>query len=138
MNLPERIRQFFESHHVFVLATALDDRPHACSLFYVLDPDDPALVFASSLETRHGFEMSANPEAAGALYQETRAIDQIRGLQFGGTILQGTSEAMQARYTAAFPEAANIKAPFWTFRLNSVKMIDNSRGFGAKEIWSRQ
>jgi uncharacterized protein YhbP (UPF0306 family) len=137
VNLPDSILHFLESHHVFVLATALDELPHACSLFYKLDSSEACLVFSSSLETRHGYEMSSNPRVAGAVYEETLLVQEIRGVQFSGTILEGASDESHAAYLKTFPEAQKIQAPFWTLRLESVKMIDNRRGFGFKEVWTR-
>lgn len=39
---------------------------------------------------------------------------------------------------AAFPEAQKIGARLWTLRLETVKMIDNTRGFGFKELWASE
>jgi uncharacterized protein YhbP (UPF0306 family) len=74
--------------------------------------------------------MSSNPRVAGAVYEETLLVQEIRGVQFSGTILEGASDESRAAYLKAFPEAQKIQAPFWTLRLDSVKMIDNRRGFG--------
>lgn len=81
--------------------------------------------------------MNANPRVAGAVYEETRVVSEIRGIQFAGTILSGASEASRQAYFEAFPEAHKIQAPIWALRLDTVKMIDNGRGFGFKEVWAR-
>lgn len=137
MNLPDRIRNFLESRHVFVLATEQRGIPHACPLFYIANTADAALVFCSSESTRHAAEMCANPVVAGAVFADTRTVNEIHGVQFSGTIVPGASETWRAAYRTAFPEAQRIEAPFWTLELQAIKMTDNRQGFGHKEFWLR-
>lgn len=137
MNLPESMRIFLESKHIFVLATALQGVPHACSLFYVLNAADGSLVFSSSESTLHARQMRSNPQVAGAVFADTRAVNEIHGVQFSGNVLPGVAHEARAAYLTAFPEAEKIKSPFWTLKLAAVKMIDNRLGFGHKELWHR-
>lgn len=135
--MPDIIRSFLLQHHVFVLATAAGAVPHCASVFYLFDEQDAALVFRSSGGTRHVQELLCNPHASGAVYEETRDVARIRGIQVHGIVAETTCQDAISRYLSVFPEAASFRAPFWSLRIESAVLTDNSRGFGSRVRWQR-
>ena len=54
------------------------------------------------------------------------------------TVLSAEEEKQaKARYCRRFPVAVAAKNPLWGLRLNEIKMVNNTLGFGKKLHWSR-
>ncbi|MBI3395134.1 MAG: pyridoxamine 5'-phosphate oxidase family protein [Spirochaetia bacterium] len=133
------IVSFLESRHIFVLSTEHQGQPYSAPLFYIfLNAGVPALVFASSPETRHMVEAAENARAAGAVYVDTRSVAQIQGVQCTGRVVSAAldSNAVE-RYTTAFPEIMSIGAPLWRLEIDFLKYTDNRISFAHKRIWQR-
>ena len=134
--MQKRIKEFFSKHHIFTLATALDNIPYVATCFYVFDEDTLALIFASSKESYHMHQALHNPKVACAIHLCTQKIGLIQGVQCKGTIVEA-SQAQKEQYFAKYPMAKVIDSSIWALQLEWVKMTDNRLGFGKKLIWTR-
>lgn len=137
-----RIPKLIKKHHIFTLATALDNEPYCATCFYVFDDKQLSFIFTSEKHTKHISDIAKQSRVAGTIAYETRLIGILRGVQFTGTVreLEGTerSQAKKA-YIMRFPVAAPFlkDTPFWILEADFFKMTDNRLGFGNKLIWHR-
>jgi uncharacterized protein len=139
----KRIVKLFRQHHIFTLATSVNDQPWCATCFYVYDEENARLIFTSDLSTRHIAEGTNNPSVAGAIALETLIIGKIRGLQFTGQLTELTGQAYSPAlklYLHRFPYAAPFikETALWALALTQVKMTDNRLGFGTKLHWPPQ
>ena len=128
----QRVVAFIEKHHVMSLATTLNDALSVCSLFYVFDRDTNSFIVASSLETTHIKHIMSNENIAGNILLETKKIGEIKGLQFKGVFLPFSNSRLTKKYFFHFPYALAMNPTLWQIKLSSVKLTDNSLGFGKK------
>lgn len=133
-----RIKRFLKKHHVFTLATAVNNEPWCASCFYVFLEEERALVFTTGLQTRHGMELIKNPLVAGTVALETMVPGKIRGIQFQGIVSQPEGDLalrIKNAYIKRFPVAMLMDTNLWLLKLTFIKMTDNRLGFGKKLIW---
>ena len=134
----ERIIKFIKEHHIFTLATSLNNAPYCCTCFYVYLENENLFVFTSNKKTKHIQDIENQKRVAGAIALETSIIGKIRGIQFTGTIseLKGSllSKA-HLSYLKTFPIAILKEATLWAIEPDFIKMTDNRLGFGKKLIW---
>jgi uncharacterized protein YhbP (UPF0306 family) len=142
LNGPDKqIINFLKKHHVFNLATSVENHSWCCSCFYAIIEDEMAIVFTSDQETRHVKDLMQNPEVSGTVHLETWIIGKIKGVQFSGTVELAKNDKLDnARkvYLKRFPFAALVDTTLWILNLNYIKMTDNKFGFGKKLIWERK
>jgi uncharacterized protein YhbP (UPF0306 family) len=141
-----RAAAFLDEHHVMSLATAGAQGPHAVNLFYARDGF--ALFWVSDPASRHSLELLADGRVAATIARDYADFPPIRGLQLSGRARRVTDEAERARarqiLEARFPF---LKVPTdgalrenypraEIFRLDIIRcvLIDNSRGFGHKDV----
>lgn len=132
--------RYLQQQHVLTLCTGQGDSLWAANCFYVLDEQHVALWLMTQPDTRHGELMRRNPRVAGTVTTATRSVMKIQGVQFSGEILQPQGERLQqgiSAYQQQFPVARAMNAPLWEIRLDTLKMTDNTLGFGKKIHWSR-
>ena len=138
--LPDkRITDFIHKHHIFTLATSVNNIPYTCTCFYVYLDEFNMFVFTSDHGTRHVEEMLAQPRVAGAVALETTMIGKIQGIQFTGMAMELNEDfydkALSA-YLKKFPVAAFKKLILWSIAPDFIKMTHNRLGFGTKLIWN--
>lgn len=131
----ERITAFIAKHHILTLATCNDTAPQCATLFYVFDPKRALFVVASDPNSEHMRNAQSNPQVAGAIALETRMVGKIEGLQFKGVLERSEDEADAALYFAAFGYARVMRPTFWRLHVSSMKLTDNTLGFGTKITW---
>ena len=134
--MEHKIFSFIAKHHLFTLATAIDDTPYAASCFYAFDKRQKALIFASESQTTHMRQALLNPKVAGTIAKPTFNIASIQGVQFQGKIKRA-SKAQEALYYTRFPFAVAMRPTLWIVELHWVKMTDNQAGFKTKYEWSK-
>lgn len=66
------------------LATSNGNRPWVCEVHFSYD-DELNLYFASSIESRHGQEIAANPRVAGNIVTQHHKDQKVRCVDFEGT-----------------------------------------------------
>ncbi len=118
--------------------------PYATPLFYAvagLVGGGPRLVFASRPDSAHGRHLGAGPTAvAAALYLESEAVSELRGVQLRGEVVLGAGAADRAAYLGRHPAAEALLRPgsreqLYVLALTWAKLTDNRLGFGHKLEW---
>lgn len=141
MELPhDSILSYLKKNHVVTLCATAGDDLWCASCFYVADTDAMMLYFLTEPHTRHGILMQQNPQVAGTISAQTVTVAKIRGIQFRGEVRALSAEdekQARARYCRRFPVAVAAKTPLWGLRLNEIKMVNNTLGFGKKLHWAR-
>lgn len=136
--IPEKIIEFINEHHVLTLATCIDNKPWCANCFYIFDTDENALLFSTDITTRHGQEAEINSNVAGSIVLETETIGKIQGLQFSGNMVLCEKPYLskaRKKYLTRFPYAIIKKTTLWKFEITYAKLTDNRLGFGTKLIW---
>lgn len=127
--------------------TGLDGAPHAAAVYFAASEDQQALYFFSAASSQHSLDLTANPQAAATIHPLVQGWQEIRGLQLRGwvKVVPPGEEWEQAwqRYLVKFPFAGDIKEvvarnTLYAFHPTWVRWIDNRRGFGHKEEWTRE
>lgn len=139
-NTLQHIQRYIARQHVFSLFTSYQDDIWAASCYYAFDRQNMRLIFMTSPDSQHGQLMQANPRVAGTISAQTKQVGKIQGVQFVGEIRQFDGEevdAQKAFYCQRFPIAIEAKLPMWQLQLQTVKMVDNTLGFGTKLHWSQ-
>ena len=133
------------------MATAGPDGPAAAAVFYASQGLD--LSFLSAPHSLHVRNIAVDARVAITIQGECTAWSDIKGIQLLGTarLLDG-EEADDARrlYAARFPEIpvsagatgalarALLRIRWYRVTTTRLRFIDNSRGFGHREEWSRE
>ena len=108
----------------------------SCSVFYALDPSNHSLIFASDEETEHIQNIMRNNFVAGTIALETKVVGRIKGLQIKGSVQKCITTEEENWYYDRFPYAKVMKPILWKLKFESIKMTDNTLGFGKKLFWS--
>lgn len=150
MDARARLREYLQRHAVMTLATAGADGAAAAAVFYACDGDD--LVFLSAPGTLHARNLAADPRVAATVQDDVEDWARIQGVQLLGqaAVLDGEAAlAAQQVYATRFPAifdpatqpapiaAALARIRWYRFVPSRWRLIDNSRGFGRPEEWSR-
>lgn len=145
------ILAYLATHNVMTIASCDKNVPWAAAVFYASDEFD--LYFFSSPKSRHGMNMAANSAVSAAIHEDYSDWRAIRGIQLEGRAERLRSLKLQTRfwevYLAKFPfvkqffQAGSVgdilKTKLSGVRLyrivpQTVYYIDNSRGFGHREM----
>jgi uncharacterized protein YhbP (UPF0306 family) len=101
------------------------------------------LYFFSEETSQHSQDVAQDPRAAAAIYPECHDWREIRGLQLRGNVRRVDRgpewEAAWALYAAKFPFVGELKDAvarntLYVFEPNWVRLVDNRKGFGFKEV----
>jgi len=135
----QRIVDFIASQKAFTLATCAEGVPWCASCYYAFDPEGMRLIFMSSIGARHIREMMGNSSVAGSILPDRSAIGRIKGVQFTGigTRCDALPDGKELRdtYLRRHPFAKAMEGECFAVELHSVKMTDNTLGFGKKLLW---
>lgn len=138
--MDERIVKFIISQHCLTLCTVENNQPFCANCFYAFIPEDNFLVFKSDKNTKHISLALNNNNVAGTILPDVEKTGTLRGVQFTGifTIPSGNFiEKFKKAYYNRFPFAIAISGDLWALELFSVKMADNTLGFGKKISWQK-
>jgi len=149
--LRRSILEYLATHNVMTIASCDKNVPWAAAVFYASDEFD--LYFFSNPKSRHGVNMAANAVVSAAIHEDYSDWRAIRGIQLEGRAERLRSVKLQARfwevYLKKFPfvqqffQAGRLRdmlqAKVTGIRLyriipQTVYYIDNSRGFGHREL----
>jgi uncharacterized protein YhbP (UPF0306 family) len=145
-DLADRIAALLDAHHVMSLATLGPDGPHAANLFYARDGF--ALFWVSDPASRHSVELAADGRVAATIARDHDDVSLIRGLQVSGRARRLVDDAERARarriLEARFPFLKMLsdddvrdgyqRADFYRLDVVRFVLIDNTRGFGHKDV----
>lgn len=144
--LVDRIAAFLDAHHVMSLATSGAHGPHAANLFYARDGF--VLFWVSDPASRHSVEIETDARAAVTIAPDFSDYAMIRGLQLGGRACRISDPAERGRarriLEARYPFLRQIadeglsetyrRAEIYRLDVVRIVLIDNSRGFGHKDV----
>lgn len=136
----KHIQRYISRQHVFSIFAHHNHEIWPATCYYVFDSKSMSLILMTDPNSKHGQLMVANPQVAGTISTQSKAISQIQGIQFKGCVerLEGEKEQLAiALYCRRFPVALTAKLPIWQLHLDNVKMVDNKLGFGTKLHWTR-
>jgi uncharacterized protein len=145
-DLPDRIAAFLDAHHVMSLATVGPHGPHAANLFYARDGF--TLFWVSDPTTRHSAELDAVATVAATIARDYSDYATICGLQLSGRARRLADDAERARARRALEARfvflrqvsdAGVRdvyrhAAFYRLEVVRFVLIDNTRGFGHKDV----
>lgn len=135
------VAEFITSQQVFTLVTCGSDGPWCAPCYYAFDADGMRLVFMSQSGTRHIRELLAHDSVAGSILPDRSTVGKIRGIQFTGKAVpcdsQTDGKMLRDLYMKRFPFARAMKGECFAVVLHTVKMTDNTLGFGTKLNWER-
>ncbi|MFO1427352.1 MAG: pyridoxamine 5'-phosphate oxidase family protein [Steroidobacteraceae bacterium] len=145
------LEQYLDSHAVLTLATSGPAGAAAAAVFYARDGAD--FYFLSAPSTLHARNIASTAAVAATVQDDVEDWAHIRGVQLRGWALQLAgveARQAQAHYARRFPAifdpqrrpaaiAAALERIHW-YRLAAehVRLIDNARGFGRPEEWTRE
>lgn len=135
-----KIIAYLESRTSLTLCCTLDSQPYCCNCFYVIDKSKMVFYITSSLNTHHASIMLTSKNVAGTVHDQQRSVLQIKGVQYTGEITlleQEQASIAREQFCRAYPVARLKKAPMWQIKINTLKMTDNTLGFGKKRHWAR-
>lgn len=135
--MDEKIRKFISKHHLLSLAT-FGESLWCCSAFYAFDKDTAVFIIASDEQTIHMQNTKMNMRIAGTIAQETKIVGKIQGIQFSGEIQAVENEFEKGLYLKRFPYAVAMNPTLWMIKVETMKMTDNTLGFGKKLMWKRE
>jgi uncharacterized protein YhbP (UPF0306 family) len=146
--LRARIEAFLEAHHVMTLATIGESGAHAASLMYARS--GYVLCWTSDPASRHSVHLEREARVTATIAPDDTNFRVIRGLQIAGRArrLAAAEDAAEARALlvlryafllelASGPPAlrdAFANAAFYELVPERITLIDNSRGFGHREV----
>jgi uncharacterized protein YhbP (UPF0306 family) len=137
--MDKRIQDFISNQSVFSLCTSRDNVPYSAICVYAYLKEINALVFSSEENTRHITEALINPQISGTILPEKIELINAKGVQFTGVLSTKPDENKLSDakkiYYAKYPFALLKKGRLWLVHIHSVKMTDNSLGFGTKLLW---
>ncbi len=142
--------RFLKEISTLTLATASEQgEPWAATVFFAADKHFN-LYFVSDHRTQHGRDMAARSRVAATVNPDCDNWHAVRGLQISGTVdvVEGAERARALLlYFKKFPQidalfqspegeheetiAARLKAAnFYCVRPETVRVVDNAKGFG--------
>jgi uncharacterized protein YhbP (UPF0306 family) len=133
------ISTYLIKNKLATLSTCADGQPHSAICFYAFDPEKSMLLIKSSRETMHVQQGLKNPVLSGTILPNIYSIGTLKGIQFTACFQetdQANDKAIREHYHRKFPMAMAIGGEVWMLKLLTIKMTDNTLGFGKKLYWS--
>lgn len=136
----EHIWSYISQNHILVLSATYGQDIWSASLFYTPAATEATLLIMTATTSMHSKMLLKNHQASGAIYTNTREIDQIKGIQFKCQVTPLTEKEQASNsliYTNAFPISKQQQETLWKIELTEIKMTDNTEEFGRKYYWSK-
>jgi hypothetical protein len=136
--MDEKILKYIKKNKVLTIATSVDNSPYCAICFYVFEEQTTTLIFLSDNTTKHVTDALTNGKVAGTITTEVVTVAKIQGIQFTGEFINPNEEQeahFYDKYYSKFPFAKAKSSPIWGVELCSIKMTDNTLGFGKKLLW---
>lgn len=139
-SMNKKIIEFLDKNRNLTLATCIDNKPYCANLFYAFETGKAWLIFKSDKKTIHIQQALLNQHVAGTISPDKLDIKKIQGVQFTGKMTVMTDSiksAAEKSYYKKYPFALAFKGELWVIQIDSIKMTDNTLGFGSKLTWQR-
>lgn len=144
---PVNAPEFWDVPAMTLATQGASGEPHAATVYFAADAKRENLYFFSAPDSQHCQDLAAEPRAAAAIQLQAANWQEIRGLQIRGRVrplAPGEDwEQAWACYLVKFPFAGALKeaiasSTLYTLQPDWVRCIDNRRGFGYKEEWTKE
>jgi uncharacterized protein YhbP (UPF0306 family) len=139
--IPEHIAKFMQKQDCATICCVdAAGHPYCFNCFYAFNANEAWLVFKSGNESHHASLLQANANVAGAVLPNKLQTLLVKGMQFEGKVLHGSAaqkELASAGYYKKNPMAIAMPGELWIIQLRTMKMTDNSQGFGKKIHWQK-
>ena len=140
MKMNERITSFLRLNTNLTFATCSNNIPYCANCFYAFDEENNFFVFKSNPETTHIRQGLENNNIAGSIASDKLDRTKIQGIQFSGNFVEPKNELLnllKTIYYKKYPFAMAFSGTIWAIELTSIKMTDNTLGFGKKIEWKK-
>ena len=135
----EHIVDFIQKQKVATLCCVDEQKaPYCFSCFFAFDDVKHLLYFKSSATSHHARLLQQDGSVAGTINPDKLNALAIKGIQFRGQVMtpdHPLAADAGTLYHKKFPFAHAMKGDVWTICITSIKMTDNTLGFGKKIIW---
>ncbi len=138
--MDKKIQSFMESQKNLTFCTVSDNVPYCASCFYAYMSENNFIVFKSDKKTKHIVNALVNDNVAGTITPDIDKTGTIKGIQFTGKFNSPEGDFLeQAKkiYYGKFPFGRVVPGDLWIIELLSIKMTDNTLGFGKKLAWEK-
>ncbi len=133
-------QKFIEMHNTMTLATIGKDRPSAAAVFYAPIKKGKSLLFVSSEKSEHIINSKKNNSCAVTIQEDGLEWNVIRGIQIKGNIVLANEKHWNdyfERYDYIKSDSTLSKAlekvKLYELKIEWIRIIDNSKGFGNRE-----
>ena len=133
-------QKFIEMHNTMTLATIGKDGPAAAAVLYVPIKKGKSLIFVSSEKSEHIKNSKNNNSCAVTIQEDGLKWKMIRGLQIKGKIFLANEKYWKdyfEKYDYIKSDSKLSKAlekvKLYELKIDWIRMIDNSKGFGNRE-----
>jgi len=143
-----QVAALLDRHHVMSLATIGPAGPHAANLLYARDGF--SLMWVSDTASCHSVAVATSARVAATIAMDYADFSEIQGLQIFGWAFRIVDEpsqqharrCLESRYpflrtaekTNKELRDAYQRAQFYQLKPSRIVLIDNSRGFGFKQV----
>lgn len=123
--MDKRIKDFIASSHIFSLGVRDEDGGvYTANCFYVFEEEEGVLIFKSDGKSRHIELAKKNPQVAIGIFENTKNLQEIKGVQIKA-IFKESEKMHQQSYYKAYPFARMISGKIYILKLMWVKYTDN-------------
>jgi len=135
------IDEFIKAHEVMTVACVDNNgAPYCFNAFYTYSPYHKLLVFSSAPQgTYHAELLNDGVKVSGTILAQMLSINNIKGVQLCGQIMSEEilKPELLADYRQKYVQSQDIPHKIWGIALTFLKLTDNSKGFGHKDIWEK-
>ena len=138
--MDKKIQSFIEGQKNLTFCTAVDNIPQCASCFYAFIEEGDFVVFKSDNKSTHISNALINDKVAGTIIPDLDKTGTIKGIQFTGKFIVPTGDLLEQakkKYYAKYPFSLVIPGDLWVVELITIKMTDNTLGFGKKLAWEK-
>ncbi len=139
--MDKKIQSFIEGQKNLTFCTAVENIPQCASCFYAYLPEGNFIVFKSDEKTIHISNALINDKVAGTIIPDLDKTGTIKGIQFTGNFIvprEDLLEQAKKKYYLKYPFSLVMPGDLWVVELLTIKMTDNTLGFGKKLNWKKQ
>ncbi len=138
--MDKKIESFIDGQKNLTFCTCVDNIPQCASCFYAFVPEVNLLVFKSDEKSKHISNALMNDKVAGTIIPDLDKTGTIKGIQFTGKFIVPKDDVLEQtkkKYYIKYPFSLVIPGDLWVIELESIKMTDNTLGFGKKLDWKK-
>ena len=139
-SVDEKIISFLKQSTALTIATSANNIPYCANCFFAYDEERNLLILKSKMDTTHIRQGTENKNVSGSVLPDKLDATKIQGIQFNGIFFEPKNELLESlkkMYYKKYPFALAFSGEIWAIELTSIKMTDNTLGFGKKITWNK-